>query len=165
MKKLTTEEMESLLRKPVLGEPIKPSEKQRLERVVRERTPQYISRDNPQYNQELIEAHLELTRIYGKEGDIKQAHSHYQDAEYEFSKMCKVKTKQPEYMTKDFDFRALMKRNKETENELNHYKEKLFKIANEIGYDTMNLMFISTSDNPKRNLEELSREKVYEILM
>ena len=149
MKDITMKEMEVLLKT------IKPSEKQILERVVRERTPQYIIRDNPQYDEKLMEAHLKLARIYGEEGNIRQANSHYEDAEYEFSNMCKVKTKQPEYFTNDFDFQALMKINKETENELNHYKKELLKIADEIGYDTIDLMFIPTSDNPKRNLEDL----------
>ena len=156
IKKSTIEEMKVLLKT------INPSEKQIFEKIVRERTSQSISLNNTQYNQELMEAHLELARIYGKEGDIKQAHSHYQDAEHEFFNMCKVKTKQPKYMTKDFDFHALMKRNKETENELNHYKEKLFKIADKIGYDSMSLMFISTSDNPKRNLDDLIKKGTFE---
>ena len=88
---LTNEQIEALLR-----EPTKPSRKQVLEATVQERTPQYISLNNPQYDAELMEAYLELATIYDAEGNVEQAHSNFRAAEHEFFNMSRVEIHQPQ---------------------------------------------------------------------
>lgn len=151
-----TKQMEVLLKgKIVLGEPTKPNRKQILEATVKERTPQYISLNNPQYNQELMEAHLELAIIYDAEGNVAKAHSNLMVAEQEFSNMSKVETKLPKYiMGGENGFRRFQEQKDVIERRLEDYKTRLVETADKIGYDAMNLMFIPTSDRPKSNLVE-----------
>jgi len=147
---LNIEQMEALLKKPT-----RLSRKQILEGTVQDRTPQYISSNNPQYDEKLMKAHYLLATVYGKEGNTEQAHSHLRAAGHEFSNMCIVRTKQPEYITKDFDSQALKQRNSDIEKELDHFRGKLLKIADKIGYDATHLLFAQTSAEPKSNLVEL----------
>ena len=148
---LTVEQMEALLR-----EPTEPSRKQVLEATVKERTPTYVSLHNPQYYQELMEAHLELASIYDAEGNVAQAHSHFRDAEHEFFNMSRVETQQPKYIVGGKEgFHRFQEQKRAIEKRLEDYKAKLVETADKIGYDAMNLMFIPTSDSPKRNLVEL----------
>jgi|TARA_Y100000310_G_C20320929_1_gene640707 hypothetical protein len=154
---ITDEQMEALLKgKSVLGEPTKLSRKQVLEATVQKRTPQYISLNNPQYDQELMEAHLELATIYDAEGNVAKAHSNFSAAEHEFSNMSRVETQQPKYiMVGKEGFQRFQEQKSAIEKRLGDYKSRLVETAGKIGYDTMNLMFIPTSDTPKRNLVEL----------
>jgi len=154
---LTNEQIEALLR-----EPTKPSRKQVLEAAVQERTPQYVSLNNPQYDhnpqydQELMEAHLELATIYDAEGNVKQAHSHFRAAEHEFFNMSRVETQQPKYVVMGKEgFQRFQEQKDAIERRLEGYKTRLVETADKIGYDAMNLMFIPTSDRPKNNLVEL----------
>jgi len=147
---LTNEQIEALLK-----EPAKPSRKQVLEATVRQRTPTYVSLNNPQYNQELMEAHLELATIYGTDGVTEQAHSHLRAAKHEFLNMCRVETQQPQYITGGKEgFQRFREQKRATERRLEKYKARLVEAAHKVGYDSMNLMFIPTSDNPKSNLVE-----------
>ena len=133
----------------------------KLEGIVRERTPQYVSWSNPQYDEKLMKAHYLLAKLYGREGITTQAHAHFRDAENEFFDMCRVRTKQPDYVSGDKGFRRLREINRRIERELEHYKGKLFGIANEIGYDATDLILAPTNDNPtKENLAELIKELV-----
>ena len=147
---LTIEQMEALLE-----EPAKPSRKQVLEATVRQRTPHYVSLNNPQYDQELMEAHLELATIYKADGATEQAHSHLRAAEHEFFNMCRVETQQPQYiMSRKEGFQRFKEQKRATERRLEEYKSRLVETAHKIGYDPMSLMFIPTSDSPKSNLVE-----------
>ena len=141
---LTVEQMNNLLKeKLVLGEPIKQSRTQVLEVVVQEKTPKYISK-TPQYNRELMEAHLELAIIYYQEGNVTEAHSHFSNAEHEFSNMWAVETQKPKYIIKGKERQYFEP--KEIKTQLIEYKNKLVKIANEIHYDALFLMLSTASD-------------------
>jgi hypothetical protein len=147
---LTVEQMEALLK-----EPTEPSRKQVLEATVKERTPTYVSLNNPQYDQELMEAHLELATIYDAEGNTAQAHSHFRNAEHEFSNMSRVETQQPKYIVGGKEgFHRFQEQKRASEERLADYKARLVETADKIGYDAMSLMFIPTSDR-KSNLVEL----------
>ena len=147
---LTIEQMEALLK-----EPTKPSRKQVLEATVKQRTPHYISLNNLQYDQELMEAHLELATIYGADRATEQAHSHLRVAEHEFSNMCRVETQQPQYIIGGKEgFQRFREQKRATERRLEEYKARLVETAAKIGYDSVSLMFIATSDSPKSNLVE-----------
>ncbi len=149
---LTVEQMEALLREPTT----KPSRKQVLEATVQKRTPQYINLNNPQYDQELMEAHLELAAIYDADGNVEQAHSHFRAAEHEFFNMSRVETQKPMYIIGGKEgFQRFQERRDAIERRLGEYKTRLVEIADKIGYDAMGLMFIPTSDKPKSNLVEL----------
>ncbi len=144
---MTVEQMEALLR-----EPTKPGRKEVLEAIVQKRTPHYVKLSNPQHDQELIEAHLELATIYGAEGETEQAHSHLRAAEHEFFNMCRVETQQPQYVTGGKEgFQKFREQKRATERRLEEYKARLVQTAQKIGYDPINLVFISTSDNPKKS--------------
>lgn len=148
---LTNEQIEALLK-----EPTKPTRRQVLEATVKERTPTYVSLNNPQYDQELMEAHLELATIYDAEGNVAQAHSHFRDAEHEFFNMSRVETQQPKYIIGGKEgFQRFQEQKDAIERRLGDYKTMLVETASKIGYDAMNLMFIPTSDRPKSNLVDL----------
>ena len=148
---LTNEQIEALLR-----EPTKPSRKQVLEATVQERTPQYISLNNPQYDAELMEAHLELATIYNAEGDVEQAHSNFRAAEHEFSNMSRVETQKSKYIMGGKEgFQRFQEQKDAIERRLGDYKTRLVETADKIGYDAMSLMFIPTSDRLKSNLVDL----------
>ena len=151
---LTDKEIEALLRKPT-----EQSRKQVLEATVKEKTPTYVSLSNPQYDQELMEAHLELSTIYHTEENVVQAHSHLKAAEHEFSNMSRVETQEPKYIVGGKEgFHRFQEQKTATEKRLVNYKSRLFETAVKIGYDTMNLMIIPTSDRPKRDLVDLIKE-------
>lgn len=147
---ITIEQMEALLR-----EPTKPSRKQVLEATVQKRTPYYVSLNNPQYDQELMEAHLELATIYDADGVTEQAHSNFRAAENEFANMCRVETQQPQYIMGGKEgFQRFREQKRANERRLEGFKARLVQVADKIGYDSMSLMFIPTTDNPKSNLVE-----------
>jgi hypothetical protein len=148
---LTNEQIEALLK-----EPTEPSRKQVLEATVQQRTPQYVSLNNPQYDQELMKAHLELATIYDTEGNVEQAHSNFRAAEHEFSNMSSVETQKPNYIWGGKEgFQKFQEQKDAIERRLGDYKTRLVETADKIGYDAMSLMFIPTSDRPKSNLVEL----------
>ena len=148
---LTNEQIEALLR-----EPTKPSRKQVLEATVQERTPQYISLNNPQYDAKLMEAHLELATIYDAEGNVEQAHSNFRAAEHEFFNMSRVETQKPKYIMGGKEgFQRFQEQKDAIKRRLGDYKTRLVETADKIGYDAMSLMFIPTSDRPKSNLVDL----------
>lgn len=148
---LTNEQIEALLK-----EPTKPTRRQVLEATVKERTSRYVNLNNPQYDQKLMEAHLELATIYNAKGNVAQAHSHFRDAEHEFFNMSIVETQQPKYiMGGNEGFQRLQKQKDAIERRLGDYKTRLVETARKIGYDAMNLMFIPTTDRPKSNPVEL----------
>jgi len=161
MEQLTVEQMEALL-----GEPTKPSRKQVLEATVKERTPNYIILNKPpQYNQELMEAHLELATIYDAEGNVEQAHSNLKAAEHEFFNMSRVETQQPKYiMGGKKGFQRFQEKKAAIEKRLEGYKTRLVETADKIGYDAMSLMFIPTSDRPKSDLVELIENDTSDFL-
>lgn len=132
---------------------------QKLEGVVRERTPQYVSLSNPQYDKKLMKAHYLLARIYGKEGNTKQAHSHFREAEHEFLNMCRIEIQQPEYFTSGKEgFQRFREQKRIIKRRLEYCQHKLFEIADKIGYDTIGLLWAQTSDNQKSNLAEIIKE-------
>jgi hypothetical protein len=148
---LTTEKMEALLR-----EPQKPSRKEQLEGVVRERTPQYVILNNPQYDEELLRAHIELAEIYGEEGKRETAQEHLRTAESELFNMCRVRTNQPTYIRSDTDFKAVARREKEFDGKLSAYRSQMWDVAEKIGYDATSLVLAPISSNPNNtNLTEL----------
>ena len=148
---LTNEQIEALLR-----EPTEPSRKQVLEATVQERTPTYISLNNPQYDAKLMEAHLELATIYDAQGNVAQAHSHFKDAEHEFFNMSRIETQKPKYiMSGKEGFQKFQEQKDAIERKLGDYKSRLVETADKIGYDVMSLMYIPTSDRPKSNLVDL----------
>ncbi len=151
---LTVGQIEALLK-----EPTKPSRKQVLEAIVQQRTPHYVSLNNPQYDPELMEAHLELATIYRADGEIGQAHSHFRAAENEFANMCRVETQQPQYIMDGKEgFQRFREQKRATERRLEGFKAGLVQTAYKIGYDPTSLMFIPTTDNPKSNLVEKIRD-------
>ena len=148
---LTNEQIEALLK-----EPAKPSRKQVLEAIVKQRTPTYVSLNNPQYDQELMGAHLELATIYGADGVTEQAHSHLRAAEHEFFNMSRVETQKPKYIMGGKEgFQRFQEQKDAIERRLGDYKTQLVETADKIGYDAMSLIFIPTSDRPKSNLVDL----------
>ena len=147
---LTNEQIEALLR-----ESTKPNRKQVLEATVNERTRTYVSLNNPQYDPELMEAHLELATIYAAEGKVAQAHSHFSDAEHEFLNMSRVEIHQHKYIMGGKEgFQRSQEQKDAIEKRLGDYKIRLVETAVKIGYGAVNLMFIPTSDRPKSNLVE-----------
>lgn len=145
---ISIEQMEDLLK-----EPTKPSRKQALEATVKQRTPHYVILNNPQYDQELMEAHIELATIYNADGAAEQAYSHLRAAEDEFFNMCRVETRQPLYILGGKEgFQRFREQKRSTERRLEGYKARLVETAQKIGYDRRSLISIPTSDSPKSDL-------------
>jgi len=133
---------------------------QKLEGVVKDRTPQYISLSNPQHDEKLMKAHYLLAKLYGRKRDTSQAHDHFRQAEYEFLNLCLAKTQEQKYVVGGLEgFRKFRAQEKKTEKRLENYKGKLFSIADEIGYDATSLLLFPTSSNPRKdNLVEKINE-------
>jgi hypothetical protein len=113
----------------------------KLESIVKARTPQYVSRDCPQYDETLLKAHALLANLYEREGKKSAALSHLKDAAWEFSIMCDVELHKHEYISGGLEgFRKSRAQERETERKLENYKEKLFGIANKMGYNAANLL-------------------------
>ena len=128
---------------------------EKLEGIVKARTPEYVSISNPQFDEKLLKAHYLLAKLYARNKNTTQARAHLKHAEYEFSNMCQVRTMQKEYISGGLEgFRKFREQERQTEKELEFYKNKLLGIAQKIGYDIGGLLFIQTSDAPKSNLAE-----------
>lgn len=130
---------------------------QKLEGVVKDRTPTYVTMDSPKADKKLMQAHYLLAKLYGREGNPTEAHAHFREAEHEFFNMCRAETQKPKYISGGLEgFRRFRELERKTERKLESYRAKLFGIANEIGYDATSLLLAQTSANPRKdNLTEL----------
>ncbi len=130
---------------------------QKIEGVVRDRTPTYVSLNNPRADKKLMQAHYLLAKLYGRDGNPTEAHAHFREAEHEFFNMCRAETQETKYISGGLEgFRRFREQERKTERKLEGYKSKLFGIADEIGYDATSLLFTPTSANPKKdNLVEM----------
>ena len=130
---------------------------QKLEGVVRDRTPTYVSMNNQKADKKLMQAHYLLSKLYSGEGNPTEAHAHFREAEHEFFNMCRAETQEPKYISGGSEeFRRFEEQKRKTEKRLEGYRSKLFGIAGEIGYDVTSLLFAQTSANPRKdNLVEL----------
>lgn len=131
--------------------------KEELERMVKIKTPTYISINHPQYDADLIEAHLELVQLYHKEGNLGRANSHFQEAETEFFNMVRVETKKPKYLSKENKY-LLSNKKEETKGSmsLSGYKSKLINVAEQIGLKLEKIAdLICVSTKRKGNLTDL----------
>lgn len=130
---------------------------QKLEGVVRDRTPTYVSLNNPKADKKLMQAHYLLAKLYGRDGNPTEAHAHFREAEHEFFNMCRAETQETKYISGGLEgFRRFREQERKTERKLEGYKSKLFGVADEIGYDATSLLFTPTSANPKKdNLVEM----------
>ena len=133
---------------------------ERLERIVRERTPQYVSINEPRYDEKLMKTHYLLAKLYEREGNTSEAHDHLRQAEHEFFSMCEVETQKQQYISGGLEeFRKFIEQERKTEKRLEHYRGKLLGIANEIGYNATTLLLTPTSSSPRKdNLVELIKE-------
>ena len=120
---------------------------QKLECVVRVGIP-LISLNVPKFDEKLLKAHYLLARLYGDKGDTSEAHSHLRQAEHEFFNMCRVETEELIYISGGLEgFRQFREQERKTEKRLEHYRRKLFDIANKIGYDVTNLLLVPACTN------------------
>ena len=128
---------------------------EKLEKVVKVRTPQYVSFNHPQYDEKLMKAHSLLANLYEQEGNKSQAHSHFRQAEHEFVNMCRVETGKHQYISGGLEgFRKFQAQERETEKRLEQYRGKLLDIANKMGYISTDLLFAPTSSNPNKRYQE-----------
>ena len=129
----------------------KPSRKQELEAIVKER-PFYDCLYDPQYDPVLMEAHLELSIIYHEERNPNGAHSHLSSAIYHFSNMADVKTGNVpgERIINYYELLHEAEKRKKTEKELQDYKTRFLAVAKKIDYDPVaiiRLVNIPTNDD------------------
>jgi len=121
---------------------------QKLEGVVRDRTPTYVSMNNPKADKNLMQAHYLLAKLYGRKGNPTEAHAHFREAEHEFFNMCRAETQEPKYISGGLEgFRRFREQERKTERKLEGYRAKLFGIADKIGYDATGLLLAQTSAN------------------
>lgn len=130
--------------------------REKLEAEVRVRTPAYESLDLPQYDEELLKAHLELSESYRQDGNWGKAHEHFRSAEDEFTKMRQVQLGQSGYITESTDWREWKRNEGETERKLEQYGTQVIKLAARIGVDAEGLLlFPVTPDRKNNHLEDL----------
>jgi hypothetical protein len=130
---------------------------QKLEEVIRDRTPIYVSLNNRKADKKLMQAHYLLAKLYGQDGNPTEAHAHFREAEHEFFNICGAKTQVQNYISGGWEgFRRFIEQERKTERKIEGYRTKLFGIADEIGYDATSLLFARTSANPRKdNLTEI----------
>ena len=123
-----------------------------LEGVVRNRTPTYVSLNNPKTDKKLMQAHYLLAKLYSKEGNPTEAHAHFREAEHGFFNMCRAETQEPRYIFGGLEgFSRFREQERKTERKLEGYRTKLFGIANEIGYEAIRILLAQTSANPRKD--------------
>src|SRR3989338_11313865 len=91
-----------------------------LERIVRERTPEYESLDHPRFDEKLLKAHYLLARLHSRQSNTEWAHSHFRKAESEFYRMCEERikrAKESDYFSDEEGLERLRARNRAIEKE------------------------------------------------